>query len=282
MEIVLSKERVFQLWPRFSYDQALAKAEEKKVAMVAGTFGNLFARPRPEEIALTAVQQRLEPFWHLAAHIRTVYDRQTVYNVVAGGPEVKEVSILGQRLPAAPQARSGPAVALAATEHCEEDVHLTRTFAGDGTAANDLARLVVLEKGEVADLATYQPEGVVVVGPDMSASAVVRQVMAEAVKPVKAQVIHEERLEMEAIDLYFRPVYAFEYHWAAKGKRTVIEVDGISGDVRQGGSTLTQQLKRMLNRDVLFDISADAIGTFVPGGGIVVKLTKAALDLNRK
>lgn len=38
------------------------------------------------------------------------------------------------------------------------------------------------------------------------------------------------------------------------------------------------QVKGMLNRDLLFDIGADTIGLFVPGGSIAVKLAKAAMD----
>ena len=34
----------------------------------------------------------------------------------------------------------------------------------------------------------------------------------------------------------------------------------------------------MLTRDLLFDITADAVGMFVPGGSIAVKLVKAVVD----
>lgn len=37
----------------------------------------------------------------------------------------------------------------------------------------------------------------------------------------------------------------------------------------------------LVNRDLIFDISADAIGMVVPGGSIVVKLAKAAADFRR-
>jgi hypothetical protein len=37
----------------------------------------------------------------------------------------------------------------------------------------------------------------------------------------------------------------------------------------------------MLTRDLVFDITADAFGTIVPGGSIAVKLVKAVVDRNR-
>ena len=34
----------------------------------------------------------------------------------------------------------------------------------------------------------------------------------------------------------------------------------------------------MLTRDLLFDVTADAVSMIVPGGGIAVKLVKAVVD----
>jgi hypothetical protein len=42
------------------------------------------------------------------------------------------------------------------------------------------------------------------------------------------------------------------------------------------------QVKGLLNRDLLFDIGADTVGLFVPGGSIAVKLAKAAIDSKGK
>ena len=85
------------------------------------------------------------------------------------------------------------------------------------------------------------------VPPQARATAVVRQVMSEVVKPVQAQMIHEERVDVEAIDLYFRPVYAFEYEWAAKNKRVVVEYDALTGEIRAGGKRLGDQIRGMLD-----------------------------------
>ena len=281
MEITLAPERIFQIQPRFTLDQARAKAEEKKVGLVAGMLTNLFARPKPEDILLEGFQLRWVPFWHLTVHTRTVYDRQRQFQVAAAGPEVKRVTLLGETLPVEVQAKGGPVATITGVEHCEEDQRTTRLLTGDGKPFPDGARLADLPRQEVADLAVLQGEGMHLEAPELSAAAVVRQVIAEVVKPVRAQAIHEERVEIEAIDLCVRPVYAFEYAWAAKGKRAVIEVDGLSGDVGVGGPSMKEHLRKMLNRDVLFDISADAVGTFVPGGGIVIKLTKAAIDMKK-
>ena len=83
---------------------------------------------------------------------------------------------------------------------------------------------------------------------------------------------------MNTIDLSFRPVYALEYEWAAKGKRTVVEFDAVTGEMRTGGKKLSDQIKSVLTRDLLFDMTADAVGMIVPGGSIAVKIVKAVVD----
>ena len=48
------------------------------------------------------------------------------------------------------------------------------------------------------------------------------------------------------------------------------------------GKALVGQIRGALNRDLLFDVGADTVSMFVPGGGIAVKLAKAAIDSNKK
>jgi hypothetical protein len=117
----------------------------------------------------------------------------------------------------------------------------------------------------------------------MKATAIIRQVMSEVVQPVsKAQIIHDERVDIETLELNFRPVYAFEYEWASKGKRVVVEFDALLGDSRTGGRKWSADIKGILTRDLFFDVTADAVGLLVPGGGIAVKLVKAVVDRGRK
>ena len=281
MEITLAQERAFQLLPHVRGDQARALAEERKVSLVAGTFGSLFTRPKPDEIQLTYAEHRLEPLWRLSGQMRTVYDRQRPYTLTAAGTEVKQLTLLGQTLPVESREKGGPVVTLMAVEHCEEDQRFDRIFDSQGAQRPEWSRYLTFAAEEIPDLVAFQPEGVIVVAPETRAAAVTRQVMAEVVRPIKAQVIHEERVTLDAIDLYFRPSYAFEYHWAAKGKRVVIECDGLTGEIRTGGATFQDQFRKVMNREVLFDISAEAVGAVIPGGGIAIRLAKAVVDRNR-
>ena len=71
-------------------------------------------------------------------------------------------------------------------------------------------------------------------------------------------------------------------HISFKGKRVVVEFDALLGDTRTGGRTWRDEIKGILTRDLFFDVTADAAGMLVPGGGIAVKLVKAVVDRSRK
>jgi hypothetical protein len=281
MDIYLAAEHAYHYIPPVSVDVARDRVEQKKVSLVAGMLGALLSRSKPEELQLATVENRVEPFWLLVASSRTVYDRVSTYTIAVGA-EVKSVTVLSQELPAMPQPKGEPVLTLTGVEHCVQELQAQRTFDGITGAKVDHLRYANLAKTEIADINTFAPEGVLVIPPQVKANAVVRQVTAEVVQPVtNARAIHEERVNIERVDLNFRPIYAFEYEWAAKNKRVVIEFDPLTGEMRTGGKRWSDQIKGMLTRDLIFDITADAFGTVVPGGSIAVKLVKAVVDRNK-
>jgi len=281
MEISLAEERAYFLIPQITLEAARERIEKKKTTLVAGMFGTLISRPNPTEIQVVSVESRLEPFWQIKVATRMVYDRHRTYTVPIQGTEVHEVTILGQKLIVQPQ--KNPSFTLNGVEHCREENRVTRFFDGLSGQPTDMSRYQAYVKTEITDLDHFAPESTLVVPPQTRATAVVRKVMGEVIQPIAdAQVIHEERVDVEAIELNFRPVYALEYEWTSKGKRVVIEFDALLGDARTGGNKLSAQIKGIVTRDLLFDVTADAVGIIVPGGSIAVKLVKAVVDRTKK
>jgi len=281
MEISLAEEHAYYFVPQISAEVARDRIEKKKTALVAGMFGTLISRPNPAEIQVVSVENRLEPYWLVTVATRTAYDRQQTYTVPIKGEEVREVTVLGQKL--AVNTKGNPSITLNGIEHCVEENRATRFFDGLSGQKADLSRYQSFTKTEIVDLGQFAPQEMLVVPPQMRATAVVRQVLGEVIQPVtKAQIIHEERVDVEAIELNFRPVYAVEYEWANKGKRVVVEFDALLGDMRTGGKKWSDQIKGILTRDLFFDVTADAIGMVVPGGSIAVKLVKAVVDRGKK
>ena len=70
-------------------------------------------------------------------------------------------------------------------------------------------------------------------------------------------------MTIQHIDLYYHPWYAFEFHWKPKDKKGVVELDAVTGEMRQG-QALASRVTKMMNRDALFDIGADTVGLIVP------------------
>lgn len=279
MDIYLATEHAYHFIPQFNVEVARDRVEQKKVNLIAGTLGSLFSRAKPEDLQLATVENRVEPFWLLEASSRTVYDRARTFTVPASGAEVRSVTVMGTDFPVVPQPKGDNAFTVSGVEHCVQELKSRQTFDGITGAKVDLLKYAGAAKTEIADLTTFAPEGVLVVPPQVKANAVVRQVTADVVQPVQnVQTIHEERVDIETVDLNFRPIYAFEYEWAAKNKRVVIEFDPLTGEIRSGGKRWSDQIKSMVTRDLIFDITADAFGTLVPGGSIAVKLVKAVVD----
>jgi len=281
MEISLAEEHAYYFVPQISLEVARDRIEKKKTTLVAGMFGTLISRPNPAEIQVVSFENRLEPYWVVTVASRTACDRQQAYTIPIKGEEVREVTVLGQKLVIS--SKGNPSLTLNGIEHCVEERRVTRFFDGLSGQKTDLSRYQSFAKTEITDLQNFTADGMLVVPPEMRATAIVRQVLGEVIQPVsKAQIIHEERVDVETIELNFRPVYALEYEWASKGKRVVVEFDALLGDVRSGGKKWSDQIKGILTRDLFFDVTADAIGMIVPGGGIAVKLVKAVVDRGKK
>jgi hypothetical protein len=277
MEIYLAAERAFHIIPQISLEIARDRLEQKKVSLVTGTLGALISRPKPQDIQLVSFESRLEAFWLIDVLVRTVYERTQTYTIPIKGAEVHHVTVLGQDLPVITNPKGSTSFSLNGVEHCIEECRHSYTFDGTGTIM-DLRKYQSFAKSEIVDLGQFAPAGILVVPPQAHATTVVRAVLSEVIKPVQAQVIHEERVNVETLDINFRPVYAMEYEWATRGKRVVLEFDGLTGEVHTGGKKLSDQIKGMVTRDLIFDVTADAAGLIVPGGSIAVKLVKAVVD----
>jgi hypothetical protein len=106
----------------------------------------------------------------------------------------------------------------------------------------------------------------VVVPPKVRASGLVRDAVAKAIGKIEADTILEETVELEAVDLYYRPVHAWRFR--RQGKEAVVEVDGLTGAVTTAGSTFEEHLGKILEPKFLLDISAEAANIFIPGATV--------------
>jgi hypothetical protein len=278
MDIQLGSERIFVLTDREGVEELRQRAMDRRTQAFGTGLGSILQRPKAEDVLLVASQRRLEPFWHVAGRAHYVYERSRDYTVLASAPEVREVTIQGTTYPVAETGPTARSFSIPAVEHCREEIaHELDADARTGAKVVDAAAVLAGPREEVSDPAALAVDDTIVVPPEHRASFVVRQLLSEMLKPVQADRVIEETLTLETIDLCYRPIWAFEFHWRSKDKRGVVEIDAVTGAIRPGGSLLPQ-LSKVITREALFDIGADTIGLLVPGGSIAVKVARAALD----
>ncbi|HYO44883.1 MAG TPA: hypothetical protein VES19_16920 [Candidatus Limnocylindrales bacterium] len=279
MDISLGEPRIYGLEPRIPFEELKRRAEEKKTAALGAGFGGFIQRPKAEDVVLAVSQRRVEPFWHVACTAHYVYDRTRMYTVPASAGDVRSVSFLGSDFAVVTSGKAPPSFGFEVLEHCTEDIRDELYVDGvTGTAMGNGAAVATGPRTEVADPSLLAADETLVIPPEQRASAIVRQLLAKLLRPLQADTVFEESLAVEALELYYRPIWAFEFHHPAKDKRGVVEVDALTGEAKTASALKVSQFTRLVSKDALFDIGADTVGLLVPGGSIAVKLARVAID----
>ena len=285
MEVEIAEERILVLSDRFSGEVARAKSWAHRIEAFGtmAKLGGFLNRPKDDEFELTYSERRLQPFWRIAScavsSIRAG-PATTPSPPCAGGAEG------GDRRPGADH-RGAPRITLRGHESCREELR-PPDAGGIGLTGQEDARLevgLILEftaaEADAAHLAAMaQERGRSVVPPAVKASGLVRDAVAKAIGKIDADRVLEESVTLEAVDLYYRPVYAFRYRRAAK--EAVVEFDALTGEVKTAGSTFEQHLGKILEPKFLLDISAEAANIFIPGATVAKLAFVKGLELRDK
>ncbi len=295
MELRLPTPHAFIVNPTLQRDVAQQQAVDKRVSIVAGGLSGLFSRPKPEEVDLAYAEFRYEAFWHVVAAVRYVFERSKTYAVPVAGSEVHKVTVLGQEFEVVtsqpqPSQQSSPAgflqqigqqIGIAGNvsrsfnipgmEYCIDENRQERFLETvTGQAVQNGPDYAHKDKTELADLAALSADGALVATPQLTAIKVLRTVLATMIKQIQADKLLEESTTIETCDLYFRPVYAFEFVWRPKNKTAIAEFDGVTGAmingkvIRSGGA--------MPAPEALFDIHADNMASLFPSTASSVRL----------
>ncbi len=273
MEINLGDEQIIELQATFSPQQIQDRANARRIDAF-GTMAKLLQRPKFEDIELTTTQKRYEPFWYATAAAHYVYDRRHTYRVPVA-PEVQSVTLHGNDQ--AISGEQGHAFSLEGVEHCAEELHRELLLDAQYGNEGDYKKYLTYPKKEVPSISTLEQDGALVISPEVRGSYVVRKLVSLLVKTFQADKIFEEKIDVDQIALFYRPVYAVEYFWRSKQKKQVIEFDALTGDMKAEGGEIKKQVVKVLENDALFDIGADTVGTFLPGANIAVKLGRLGL-----
>ena len=287
MELRLPTPHAFIVNPTLQRDDAQQQAIDKRISIVAGGLSGLFSRPKAEEVDLAYAEFRYEAFWHVVATVRYVFERNKAFTVPVTGAEVRKVTVLGQEFevvtppPQQPQQSSPTAFLQQIGQQIGIAGNVTRTFAVPGVeycidenrqerfletvtgqAVQNGPDYVRKDKTELTDLAVLSADGALTATPQMTASKVLRTMLATMAKQIQADKLLEESTMVETCDIYFRPVYAFELAWRPKNKTAVAEFDGVTGAMING--KVMRSGGAMLAPEELFDINAENIASLFP------------------
>jgi hypothetical protein len=230
-------------------------------------------KPRDEDFELVYRERRYQPYFRIVAGALYVYERSRTYEVPVA-PEVKSVKLCDQDFTVATSR-----ISLTGMESCREEVKTEALFDGVTKALDSsLSEYLkfdaqVVEQDEVG---TFAPEGVILVPPQAKSSVLLRDVLAGVIKRIEADAVLEEKVRVETIDLYYRPVYAFRYRW--QGKEAVIEFDALTGEARPGGATFEQYLGKVLEPKFLLDVGVETANIFFPGATLAKLVVQKGVD----
>jgi hypothetical protein len=281
MEIQVADERILLFKDQLTADAAQKKAWEKKISSFGAisSVTGFFSKPNEDDFELTYQEHRYQPFWHVSAKAKYVYDRTAQYQIPVSAPEVHAFTFEQKKFEAA-----NGHIHMSVMEHCAQEEH-DEVFVDGVTGKNkpELAQYLKLSPKEVSgDLNTIIPKDSIIVPPQSRVSAIMRDALAKMIKGIQADTILEERVEVTCVDLYYHPMFAFQYLWKSKKKEAIVEVDGLTGAVSTGNRTFNEYLGKVLDPNFLFDVGADAAGMLIPGGSIAVKVAKKYIDSKKK
>jgi hypothetical protein len=270
MNVELAEERILLLADRFTVDHAEGRAWAKR-SDAFGAFaklGGLLSKSKDEDYEVVYRERRLQPFWRISARTDYTYERKREHRLKVAN-EVQSVSLFDQTLPAANRE-----IALSVTELCREDNRREWLFDGLTKAAQpnlksylnyDARPVTADELNDQAKTADATCPSVIV-PPQAKSSSLTREALSQVMPKIEADRILEEKVQVDAIDLYYRPVYAFRYRW--QGKEAVVEFDAVTGDAKVGGSTFESYLGKLIDPAFLLDAGAEAANMFIPGANL--------------
>lgn len=269
MDITIDQEKIIELVSPLSDEAILERAMAKRI----DAFGQLvkfMQRPKPEDIVISQSQKRYESFWYGLARAHYKYDRRHQYQVPVAD-EVQSVTVYENEHPVEKRVFE-----LQAVEHCAEELTKELMLDPENGHERDYHKYLAFTGKEIENLEALRGPETLVEMPEVRSSFLVGKLTQALMKTIQADKIHEQRIQVEKVILYLRPVYAFEFHWQSRDKHQVIELDALTGELRAEAGQIKKQLTDVLENDDLFDIGSDVVGTFVPGANIVIKLGRLA------
>ena len=271
-EILVQNEKLLLVDDLFGWEKARQTATDYKVKAM-GMFSQLLFRPKSEDISIVYEEKRYQAFWHIVGTLFLDYKRKVRHRVPVDAM-VKTV-LSDER--ECPVNQTDHTFEIEVMEYCQEAQREEFFVDAQTEKTGDFAKYIKANSQQIENMDILAKDGAQVVNLQAKASFLVRQMLNKLVRPYKADEIIEERIAIEELSLYFYPVYTFEYVWANKDKKAIVEFDGVTGEMRKG-QKISDKLLKSFSYDEMFDFAKE-IATFVPGGGLAMMTGRKAYQI---
>ena len=225
------------------------------------------------------VKSNLLPFWLVEATHTLDYEYQTLLNIPINEINTKQITINGQiydvKNPMYQRSIEVPAIG---TAHYEKKI--SRIFDANGVPiSNDSIYRYYIERHnsdrfEDAKNSSLNELDLTDKIPPVKLN-IERKIISEFYQLTKSMTDNtqdvKDIIEFTTVNLYYHPIFTFEYLNTETNESKEIEVDGITGKVIK--DNMISSLKNLItkNRDPITEISAEIVGSFVPGTGYIVR-----------
>ena len=274
-EILIQDEKLLLVEDLFGWEKARQIATDYKVKAM-GMFSQLLFRPKPDDVSIVYEEKRYQAFWHIVGTLFLDYKRMARHKVPVDTMVITVLS--GER--EYPVDQTEHAFEIEVMEHCQESQREELFVDARTEKPGDFVKYVKANNQQIENMDILTKDGAQVANLQAKASFLVRQMLNKLVRPYKADEIIDERIAIEELSLYFYPLYTFEYLWANKDKKAIVEFDGVTGEMRKG-QRISDKLLKSFSYDEMFDFAKEVAG-FVPGGGLAMMTGRKAYQIAKK
>jgi hypothetical protein len=270
IKLEVAESRILVLTGEKSFEEMKELAWNKKTAAFGG-LKNMLSRPKPEDISIIHSEKQYKPVWHVVCSVHLEYKRKQEYLIKIDDPAVQKVNLCGEEKELSPERT----VSVTSIEQCSEDDSREMFIDAHTEEIVEFSKYLEMPNRLISQTEELMADNNIVIPAKVKAAYLIRKMMNDLLKPVDADEVLAEYVRIETMDLYFKPIYAFEYYWEPKGKKNVLEFDGLTGEY-QSGKVLKEKVAEVFTEETLFEVGAEVAGFIVPGANIPVKILQEA------
>lgn len=280
LEVKPENHKIFVFKKIFEFDSAKQQAEKKKLNAF-GMFAkfNPLKRPTEETVLLKDQILRYEPFWFVESRRSVNYNCIVTYAIPVHNQHAISITIDQQEDLSYPVMRQQDKakIDIQVVERCHRTIEYSNYLDGLKREIKKSVFIEYIKKFEHSAVEKVDLDNVL--QPLLSLDSLTSLVRSELQNQIiNATNIQDDAEEITSLYLYFRPVYAFEYHWSSADKIGVIEVDGLTGEIIENGSWFKNTFDQAFTRENLIELSAELASTIVPGTGTAIKIASKVMS----